>query len=372
MPAVRPSPETYPRPTDLAVIGGGVIGLTCALAAADAGLRVVVHDAGPGRRASQVAGGMLGSLGEGIPGEERLLAISSASVARWPQLLDRLDEVSPSETPHRPVRTATDSLFVGTSSADLRELDRLAETSWDASLVPGREVRRIDPAQVRDLEPALSARVRGGYLVTGEGAVDNRLLLLRLRAALLAAGGTVIDGPVSSLDDVHAGQVLIAAGAGVRRLWPQAPIHLLKGEILRLRRTPWSVPPPTRVIRARVDGRVVYLVPRDDGIVLGATQYESDDESSGADVGGVTDLLADAAEVLPGLRGYELAEVGVGFRPCTPDALPIIRRLDERTCVAAGFGRNGIVLAPYAAAEVQRLLGLAAKLTAAGTGGEGR
>ena len=29
---------------DLAVVGGGVIGLTCALAAVDAGMRVVVHD----------------------------------------------------------------------------------------------------------------------------------------------------------------------------------------------------------------------------------------------------------------------------------------------------------------------------------------
>ena len=348
---------------DLAVVGGGVIGLTSALAAADAGMRVVVHDAGPQQRASHVAGGMLGSLGEGLPGEEALLAATSASVAQWPTLLARLgdgsregsgaEDTGAGDTGET-IATAADSLFVATTATDLEHLTRLADKVWAPALGAGREIRAIGPADIRELEGALTSRLRGGFLATGEGAVDNRLLLARLRGALRDAGAHLRNDTITDLDAVAGRQVLLAAGAGVPELWSGARIHRAKGEILRLTRTRWSVPPPSHVVRARVDGRMVYLVPRADGIVVGATQYESDEP--GAEVAGVRDLLDDALTVMPGLASYTLAEVGVGYRPCSADGLPLIRRIDERVVVAAGHGRNGIVLAPYTAQRVLEML----------------
>ena len=343
---------------DLAVVGGGVIGLTSALAAADAGMRVVVYDAGPQQRASHVAGGMLGSLGEGLPGEEALLAATSTSVAQWPTLLARLgdDAVEDSgvEDTRETIATAADSLFVATTATDLEHLTRLAEKVWAPALGAGREIRAIGPAAIRELEGALTSRLRGGFVALGEGAVDNRLLLAGLRGALRDAGAHLRNDTITDLDDVAGRQVLLAAGAGVPQLWSGARIHVAKGEILRLSRTRWSVPPPSHVVRARVDRRTVYLVPRADGIVVGATQYESDEP--GAEVAGVRDLLDDALTVMPGLASYTLAEVGVGYRPCSADGLPLIRRIDERVVVAAGHGRNGIVLAPYTAQRVLELL----------------
>ncbi|MGV9481728.1 FAD-dependent oxidoreductase [Gordonia aichiensis] len=355
---------------DLAVVGGGVIGLTCALAAVDAGMRVVVHDAGPQHRASHVAGGMLGSLGEGLPGEEALLEATSESVARWPLLLTRLGDPDKREAPDTreapdrrdigetdtgaTIAVAGDSLFVATTATDLEYLSRLADKAWKPSLVDGREVRRVGPAEIRELEGALTSRLRGGFVAVGEGAVDNRVLLARLRGALRDAGAVLCNDTITDLGDVAGGQVLLAAGAGVSQLLPDAAIHVAKGEILRLSRTRWSVPPPRHVVRARVDGRAVYLVPRSDGIVVGATQYES--HEPGAEVSGVRDLLDDALTVMPGLAGYTLTEVGVGYRPCSVDGLPLIRRADDRVIVAAGHGRNGIVLAPYTAHRVLELL----------------
>ena len=134
-------------------------------------------------------------------------------------------------------------------------------------------------------------------------------------------------------------------------------MHAAKGEILRLRRTRLSVPPPTHVVRARIHGRAVYLVPRADGIVVGATQYETGDLADRTpQAGGVADLLADAVEVMPGLRTYELTEAAAGLRPCTADGLPIIERVDANTVVATGHGRNGIVLAPLTAHRVVAIL----------------
>jgi glycine oxidase len=82
----------------------------------------------------------------------------------------------------------------------------------------------------------------------------------------------------------------------------------------------------------------------------------------------VAELLADAIEVYPGLREYSLTEVGVGFRPCSPDGLPIIERADDRTVIATGHGRNGIMLAPYTSDAVLELLGEAPRETGIGAG----
>lgn len=344
--AVSPAPG--PSRGSLDIVGGGVVGLTCALAAADAGWRVTVFDAGRDRRASWVAGGMLGSLGEGLPGEDALLAMSVASVRRWPDLLSRLGDPA--------VRVATDSLFVAGSAADGHHLASLAEFVWSAQPTVS-QLSSVSAERIAQLEPGLSSRVHSGFLASGESAVDNRRLLAALESAVRDAGGVIVAAHVTDVGALDADQVLIAAGWGARELCSATPLHAAKGEILRLRRTRWSVPPPTHVVRARWHGRNVYLIPRSDGIVVGATHYEpTDPDNLLPEVAGVADLLADATEVLPGLRTYEMSEAGAGIRPCTADGLPVIERVDRRVVVAVGHGRNGILLAPFTADAVLKLL----------------
>lgn len=74
--------QSSARRGSLAVIGGGVIGLSVARRAAQDGWSVRVHRTGvPG--ASWVAGGMLAPHSEGWPGEEELLRIGLESLALW-------------------------------------------------------------------------------------------------------------------------------------------------------------------------------------------------------------------------------------------------------------------------------------------------
>ena len=344
------SPPQRPAHRALTIVGGGVIGLTCALTAADAGWRVRVLDAGTDERASWVAGGMLGSLGEGHPGEDASLALSVESVRLWPALVKRLDDPG--------VVTATDSLFVAASATDIEYLRHLADFVWAGQPATDAALQSVTGRDIRTLEPSLSSRLVGGYRAVGEWSVDNRRLLEALRAAATSAGAELVSARVESLGDLGSDtQILLAAGLGTAALWPGVDLHAAKGEILRLRRTRWSVPPPGHVVRARLHGRAVYLVPREDGVVVGATQYEAEGIADRApQAGGVADLLADAIEVFPGLRTYELTEAGAGLRPCTADGLPIVTRVDTRTVVATGHGRNGIVLAPGTAARVLSIL----------------
>jgi glycine oxidase len=111
------------------------------------------------------------------------------------------------------------------------------------------------------------------------------------------------------------------------------------------------MPVPQRAIRARIHGRQIYLVPRPDGVVVGATQYEHGRDTAPA-VWGVRELLDYACTIMPALGEYEFGECAAGLRPITPDNLPIVGRLDDRTLVAAGHGRSGFLLAPWTAEAI--------------------
>lgn len=319
----------------LAVIGGGVIGLAVARRAALAGWRVRVHGTGE-RGASWVAGGMLAPHSEGWPGEERLLQLGLASLRLWRSgFLDGL----PAE-----VVTARESLVVAVDRADAADLQRVGE--WLAA--QGHPVTMTTAA--RDVEPLLAQGIRHGFVAETELAVDNRAVVEALRAHCEQLGVQWAP-PVTELAEVDTAVRVIANGIDAPTLWPGLSIHPVKGEVLRLRWRRGCMPVPERVIRARVHGRQVYLVPRADGLVVGATQYEHGRDTAPS-VTGVRDLLDDACAVMPALGEYELAECAAGLRPMTPDNLPIVGRLDDRTLVAAGHGRSGFLLAPWTAEAI--------------------
>jgi glycine oxidase len=328
-------------PTDaqtglLAVIGGGVIGLSVARRAARAGWSVRVHRTGE-RGASWVAAGMLAPHSEGWPGEERLLRIGLESLRLWREggFLDGL----PPE-----VITARESLVVAVDQADAADLRTVA--AWLSE--QGHPV--VWESAARDTEPLLAQGIRHGFRAPTELAVDNRAVLAALSADC-ERFGVEWAAPVNDLSRVEGDAVVIANGIDAPALWPGLPVRPVKGEVLRLRWRRGCMPLLQRVIRARVHGRQVYLVPRADGVVVGATQYEHGRDTAPV-VSGVRDLLDDACAVLPALGEYELAECTAGLRPMTPDNLPLVQRVDERTLVAVGHGRSGFLLAPWTAEQI--------------------
>ncbi|MGU3501385.1 glycine oxidase ThiO [Mycobacterium sp. C31M] len=325
----------------LAVIGGGVIGLAVARRAAADGWTVRVHRTDE-RGASWVAGGMLAPHSEGWPGEEAQLAIGLESLKLWHTgFLTGLPDG---------IVTARKSLVVAVDRADVADVRTVA--GWLSG--QGHPVTATTAA--RDLEPLLAQGIRHGFTADTELAVDNRALVSALEQAC-AAAGVQWAPPVTDLAEVDADVLVIANGIDAPTLWPGLPVRPVKGEVLRLRWRKGCMPLPQIVVRARVHGRQVYLVPRPDGVVVGATQYEHGRDTTVV-VTGVRDLLDDACTVMPALGEYELAECAAGLRPMTPDGLPLVGRLDERTLVATGHGRNGFLLAPWTAERI------AAELTA--------
>jgi glycine oxidase len=308
---------------------------------------------------------MLAPVTEAWPGEEELLALGVEAVARWPAFAAELTEAA-----GRPAGLRTDgTIVVATGSGDRAELDTLA--AHLARL--GRPVERLGGRELRRLEPGLGPDVRGGLSVPDDLAVDNRALLGALRTAAERLGVTFVataaevvldDGArvvgVRCVDGAEraADTVLVAAGAHSAGLHPalNGLVRPVKGEILRLALRPGAFPAPRRTVRALVDGRPVYLVPRADGLVLGATQSEVGFDTT-VTVGGVRDLLRDAERILPGIAEYALVESAAGLRPGSPDNLPLIGAVGpEGLLVATGHHRNGMLLAPVTADAVAALL----------------
>ncbi|WP_282785115.1 FAD-dependent oxidoreductase, partial [Nocardia sp. CC201C] len=106
----------------LAVVGGGVIGLSVAWRAAESGWRVTLYDPAVGSGASWVAGGMLAPLSEGWPGEDAALEFGAASLTRWPDFAARLQSVTGAE-----VFTAAETLTVALDTADAADLRTIAD-----------------------------------------------------------------------------------------------------------------------------------------------------------------------------------------------------------------------------------------------------
>ena len=355
----------------LAIVGAGVIGLSCAWRAAEAGWAVELIDPAPGSGSSWVAGGMLAPVTEAWPGEEELLELGAESLGRWPEFATALALAADAPAGLRTEGT----VVVAAAAGDRAELDDLANylgrLGRDVSLLSARELRR--------LEPSIGPDVRGGLSVPGDLAVDNRVLLAALRAAATRAGAEFVHAEARRVagDGVEladgrwlaADAVLVAAGAHSAALHPGLAglVRPVKGEILRLRHRAGALPPPSRTVRAVVDGRPVYAVPRDGGgLVIGATQYETGFDTEPT-VGGVRDLLRDAERVLPGIAEYALLEAAAGLRPGTPDNLPLIGVIPgggsgggsgaaAGPLVATGHGRNGMLLAPVTVAAVLALL----------------
>ena len=337
---------------NVVVVGGGVVGLSVAwrLAAEN---DVTLVDPAPARGASWVAGGMLAPVTEAWPGEEELLDVGGASLAMWPRFAADLG-----------VDLYTEGTVVaGFDAADAAQLDIVA----DFLARQGRAVERLSGRELRRVEPTIGPSVRSGLKVSGDLAVDNRELLRRLTSCAYEAGVEFIREPVLA---VRAGAVelagtvlrcetaVIAAGAWSSALHPAlaSAVRPVKGEILRLRARDGTLPPPRHTVRALVESRPIYLVPRADGeLVLGATQYEAGFDTA-VTAGGVRDLLVYGERVVPAIAEYELAETAAGLRAGSRDNLPLVGALEPGVLVAAGHHRNGLLLAPITADAIRAMV----------------
>lgn len=237
--------------TDVAVIGGGVVGCAIAYSAARRGASVILLESDElGGGSSGALAGMLSGQGEAEPpGPLFDLLVAGREYHR--QIGDKLREAS-----------GVDPGYVwdgalGTASDDASGKRLVAQYREQAGA--GLSVRWLAAEEARELEPELSEEVRAGLHMPDDGHVNPSQLLqafvsgatglgARRREATRVTGflssGRRVTGVRTTDGEISAGAVVLAAGAYSGLLSGQLglrlPLFPMKGEILvaRLRPSP--------------------------------------------------------------------------------------------------------------------------------------
>lgn len=383
--------------TDVAVIGGGAVGLCTAFYLARDGHRVTVLDAGHDGSASDGNAGMivpshivpLAAPGAVAKGLRWLLNPESPFYVKLRPDLDLLrwlwrfrsnctkTHVARSIPLLRDLSLASVSLFeeiasiagaqAGYANTGLLMLYHTEKGLKDnlemASMAEaaGLDVARLDRQAVGDLDPEIRARYDGAVLYRQDGRVDPNGLLRALEQNLRDAGvsiragvkvtrlerrGRRIVGVHTSAGSVQADEVVLAAGAWsgplARSIGIHLPVQPAKG---------YSITTPAEASSPRIPHILteekLTVTPMPGRVRFGGTLSLSGFDGS-----------IDPRRTKPLLRlaqtyGMDAADdadpaVWFGYRPCSPDGLPLIGRTGrfDNLTVATGHGMMGITLAP--------------------------
>ncbi len=327
----------------LAIAGGGIIGLACALVLGRRGLQITILEAGEvAKEASWAAGGMLAA--EDPENPPALLPLSRYSRSLYPEFLQEIEALSGQRVSLRTDET----------------IQVLEHASTASNCVPlsAEEARKLIPG-IRETEQR--------YLLLQEASLDPRELCAALRSAVLAAGAEIREHERVLAAEVERQGVLVTTEH--RTLWADAFVNCCgawaasldssleiaprKGQMLIIQQ-PDSEPVLTRVLRSPE----IYLIPRGDGrIVVGAT-VEDAGYSKQVESEALALLRTRAARLWPPAGAAPQVDSWAGLRPATADALPAIGRCDEDSLqfVATGHFRNGILLAPGTAHVIADLV----------------
>ncbi|HEY6466733.1 MAG TPA: glycine oxidase ThiO [Candidatus Acidoferrales bacterium] len=350
---------------DAAIAGGGIIGVSCALALAEAGLRVGVFDRQePGREASWAAAGML-SPAPHLSGDGPLVPLARESLQLYPEFILAIESASQKRTNYG--QKGALELFFGADAP--QERDR--HVSLCQSL--GLTVEAISATEARRREPSVASTTRAAAFFPGEATIEPRALMdAAIEAARVCGVEVHANCPVQSLviqgsrcsgivtggQQISADHVVIAAGCFSRevleegsycaeRLTPFLPTRPVRGQMLAL------LPRDTTLARAVRSSRG-YLVPRSNGWIVAGSTLEESGFDKHTTVEGLQKIRKTAVELIPDLASAEIVESWCGLRPGTPDGLPILGPIDvEGVILATGHFRNGILLAAVTAQLVK-------------------
>lgn len=381
---------------DVLIVGGGIIGLACAHALINSGRQVTVIERGgiAGAASHGNCGTLTPSHAAPLPmpgqpmralrwmlqGDAPLYIKPRWDPALWAWLLASLRRCNRDDFERGAVVKAALLLasrqriqdWIEAEAMDcgfeprgtlyvFRDRQALARARWHEDILArvGVEVERKNAAELALLEPALNDSVVGAFFHPQDAHLRPDHFAAELARVVRAGGGVIheqseVDGFVCAGDavtgvriggePVGAEAIVLAAGTWsptlARELRLRLPIQPGKGYSIT-----YSRPPLAPSIPLVLDERSVCVTAWADGFRLGSTM-----EFSGFD-DSLNRLRLDAlrraaAEYLRQPEGPQLQQEWYGWRPMTPDDLPIIGPVKRRPglWLATGHGMLGVTL----------------------------
>lgn len=344
-------------PSDVVIIGGGIVGLASAYQLAKEGLSVTVLERGLcGMEASWAGAGVLqcGSWHRKDP----LVFLLRESLRRYDRFAPELRE-----------RTGIDPEFIHCGAFELLLEDQ--QYRMAASEVRAAEAYReafgktvlemLTPEEARRREPNISPEILGVKYNSVSCQIRNPLLMAAVRAACdlervrivehttakaILRDGDKVTGVRTDAGDYASPHVVLSAGPWSSLIESEVgklvQVYPVRGQIALLEVKP-------RAFTHIVERGKCYMVPRLDGrIVVGATEEHETGFDKRNTVEGVNHLLTLCQRLVPLLTKSPVVRTWAGLRPGTPDRGPYIGPVPgwRGLWSAAGHFRSGLILAP--------------------------
>lgn len=337
-----------PGRPDVLIVGAGVVGAACAYALARAGLSVDVLEAG-------FAAGGATAVGMGH------IAVMDDSDAQftltsWSRtLLDAYVEDLPESCEYERCGT----MWIARDDEELEA----ARARRDAYVARGVNAWLLDTREAAEAEPHLAQPLAGALLVPDDGVLYPPALAWWLLERAMAHGAALRVGePVDSIGKgsvvsrgvrVDAGLIINAAGASASRLM-RLPIVPRKGHLAITDRYPGLCRHQVIELGYQTSARTLSaasvafnLQPRRTGQVLIGSSREMVGWEAAIDRTMLGRMIERAISFMPALANASVIRAWTGFRPATPDKLPLIGPSEdvEDVWVAAGHEGLGIMTA---------------------------
>lgn len=349
----------------IAIIGGGIFGLSIGWNLVRAAQPVTIFDQGRvGRGATWAAAGMLMPWKLSSIFSPDLFALQRESHQMWPDFAAEVSTTARAMLEYH----QEGRYFLALSDQAQKRLYK----QYDFHRQIGFALEWLSADELRAREPHVGPKVQAAVFSSMGHWIDTRQLAEALRSAFLRDGGILREQTAVS-EVVHAngrvrgvrakgelfkaGTVIVAAGAWSRQIAGlpeplQLAVRPVKGQLVTL-----QMPQNDPLIRQPMIGPV-YLVPRANGrLIVGTTVEREAGFDTQPTVSGVLQILNRAQDVLPAVVQLPIVEVGAGLRPTGPDRLPVLGKTSIAGLLAATGGHSyGILLAPAVARSMTKLV----------------
>ena len=342
--------------TDVAIIGGGVIGCSIAYQLSKKGIKSTVFE--KNKLASGASGATAGIIGPIWYLDHTIKPnydMGMRSLEIIPSLVEELKEagIDPEFQQNGGMKIVLDE------DTNTLLLDNL---QWQKEL--GIGVRWIDKQELLEREPEITDQAEGGVFSPLDASIRGAAYTNSLAHASTRLGMTYLEGmEVTALETYgdtvigvktqsgtyHAGHTVIAAGAWSvisQRWFPSSiPIRPIKGQRIILQKPGFLPRCTVQSIVPQADGSILSAATREEGIFNHTITGEA-----------ISQMVSAAKAIFPTLNDAEFVSAKAGVRPGSPDGMPILGPIPEwnGVSIASGHDHVGMICSPATAELVSQ------------------